>query len=284
MTKPRKRPTPSTGAATTRSTAADVPAPHPVSAPLAPAQEQLLAELVRPLFEEVDEARSVLEAELTVSGVLGLLDVPYQLDDEDAGEELGPLEAKQMLVTAVVYQAQAAGGPDALATLRLLASLAPAPARQAAARAADELAAAGVPDRPWAARLGRPDVLRAWHWGDLTGEQESVGVLFTDRGRDHAISVLVDHVLGGGVKDVWLADGRAAREMHDLVKESASAEPDAFFRDVDVRTAAELLRAALASEPCPVDPEQLEDVQDTLALLRSRAARLAELAGLPAEE
>ncbi len=47
--------------------------------------------------------------------------------------------------------------------------------------------------------------------------------------------------------------------------------------------AAVMLREALAEDPCPVEDDQIEDIAVHRCLVHSRARRLAELAGLPAE-
>src|SRR5674476_1638788 len=62
---------------------------------------------------------------------------------------------------------------------------------------------------------GRPEMLRAWRYGDVFGAQSSVGVLFDYRGREHVVMVLVDHLLGGGVKDCWVSEGLAAKDMRN---------------------------------------------------------------------
>jgi hypothetical protein len=123
-------------------------------------------------------------------------------------------------------------------------------------------------------------VLRAWRYGDVFGQQSSLGVLFTDRGRDHALMVLVDHALGGGIKDAWVAEGRQAQGLRDRVMTGLADEPMAVFDDIDVAAVAQALRDALACPPCPAEEDQHEDVATHLVLVRSRAERLAEVAKL----
>jgi hypothetical protein len=118
---------------------------------------------------------------------------------------------------------------EALALLRVCSVLGPAKSRNAARESAGRLAAAGVADRPWAGRVGRPVMLRAWRYGDVFGAQSSVGVLFDYRGREHVVMVLVDHLLGGGVKDCWVSEGRAAKDMRNSVAAAMAGEPDTFF-------------------------------------------------------
>jgi hypothetical protein len=236
---------------------------------------ELAAAVAHSVIGSVAHARTPLEAELVVSEVLGTVELGVVGGEDDAAE------AVSVLMTSVVEHAERIGTADALATLRVCAALGPTGCRALATEAAGRVAAAGVAERPWAARLGRPDVLRAWRYGDVFGEQESFGVLFTDRGRDHALMILVDHGLGGGVKDAWVAEGRQARGVRDRVMAGLADEPTAVFEDIDVRTAAQLLRDALECPPCPVQDDQVEDVATHLVLARARAERHADLVGLP---
>jgi hypothetical protein len=86
--------------------------------------------------------------------------------------------------------------------------------------------------------------------------------------------------MGGGIKDVWVADGRDATGLRARVVEGLAQEPDVVVEDVDVAEAARVLLDAVACPPCPVDPEQVDDVITHLALARSRAVHLARLAGI----
>jgi hypothetical protein len=123
-------------------------------------------------------------------------------------------------------------------------------------------------------------MLRAWHYGDVFGAQSSVGVLFDYRGREHALMVLVDHLLGGGVKDCWVSEGRPAKDMRNSVAAALAGEPTTFFEDIDAAAAAALLGSALANPPCPEQADQIEDVTNHLYLVRARVEHLARLAGI----
>ena len=68
------------------------------------------------------------------------------------------------------------------------------------------------------------DHQRRYH--DVFGEQESVGAVFDYNNRDHAMMVLIDHSLGGGVKDGWLAAGRRARCLRDRMASQMTTHPD----------------------------------------------------------
>jgi plasmid stability protein len=84
--------------------------------------------------------------------------------------------------------------------------------------------------------------------------------------------VLFDHVLGGGVKDCFVSGKpdqvrahfrRAARHVGQELEDYSPAE------------AASILARALTREPCPEQPDQVEDVGSLLDLLRSRLELLS---------
>jgi hypothetical protein len=141
------------------------------------------------------------------------------------------------------------------------------------------LAAGGVADRPWAGRVGHPTMLRAWRFGDVFGAQSSVGVLFDYRGREHVLMVLVDHLLGGGIKDCWVCEGRPVKQTRNTVAAAMASKPDTFFEDIDAAAVAGLLGSALANPPCPEQADQIEDVAKHLYLVRARVELVAQLAG-----
>jgi hypothetical protein len=87
--------------------------------------------------------------------------------------------------------------------------------------------------------------------------------------------VLIDHNVGGGIKDAWVANGREARGLRNRVADGLADEPDAYFEDIDPATAAEALNDALAWPPCPEQDDQIEDVATYLFLVRSRTDHLA---------
>jgi len=197
-------------------------------------------------------------------------------DDADGKERI---EALTLLLGQVIGYAQGLGTADALALLRVCSVLGPATSRAAAREGSGQLAAAGVADRPWAGRVGHPTMLRAWRYGDVFGAQSSVGVLFDYKGREHALMVLVDHQLGGGIKDCWVCEGRTAKEMRNSVAAAMAGEPDTFFEDIDAVAVAGLLGSALTNPPCPEQADQIEDVASHLYLVRARVEHVAQLAG-----
>jgi len=221
----------------------------------------------------IAEARSPLEAELVLCAAFGALETGSP-DDADEQERH---EALALMLGQVIGHSEMIASEEALALLRVCSVLGPPTSRSAARESAGRLAAAGVADRPWAGRVGRPEMLRAWRYGDVFGAQSSVGALFDYRGREHAVMVLVDHLLGGGVKDCWVSEGRTAKDMRNSVAAAMAGDPDTFFEDIDAAAVAALLGSALACPPCPEQADQIEDVNNHLHLLQARVEHLAGL-------
>jgi hypothetical protein len=234
--------------------------------------EHALNGLVTILLETVSTCRRPLDAELAVCEGFGPV-------DELAPPEATTDERDQMrsaLAAEVVARAARIGSPDALALLRACAVIVDPSVRSGARAAADDLAAAGVVDKPWARAIGSPTPVRAWRYGDLFGSQESVCVMFDYAHREHVAAVLIDHRLGGGVKDVWLSDGRAARTLRSTMGEAMAGEASCYIDDIDLAEAGTVLRAALAESVCPEQPDQVQDVAAYLPLLRARVELLPE--------
>jgi hypothetical protein len=249
--------------------------------------QQIVAEMATGLMRDLSVCRRPLEAELEACELFGvlMLGTRAELGDLDTDQE-DPAEAEKLrtvLLAALIDEAAASGTTAGLSLLRVLSTLGPARTRQIASAQADRLASSGVAEPKWAATVGRPTLLRAWRYGDLWASQSSIGLLFEYAGRQHALLTLIDHELGGGVKDCFVAEGRDASRLHDLTEAEMADLPDASFEDIDARTAALGLGEALARPICPVQDDQIEDLALNEALLRSRTALLAELAGLPVQ-
>ncbi len=231
---------------------------------------ELAGSIARPLMREVYASRTALAAELVVSELMGMsrLACPPATSWDEKSEVVDALMSD---VTAV---AAADGSPPALALLRVIAVLAAPGVSGEAEKAAHGLADAGVADRPWARYLGRPKFVRAWQCRDIFGSQESVAAMFDYGSREHVASVLIDHPLGGGVKDCWIAQGKRARSLRALTAERMSDNPMSFFEDLNMGKAHDVLSAALANDPCP---EQVDQVRDVFAYLPLVAARVVLL-------
>ncbi|MEV0730487.1 plasmid pRiA4b ORF-3 family protein [Polymorphospora sp. NPDC050346] len=177
------------------------------------------------------------------------------------------------MLTALVEDTAAYGGAAALAFLRTMAAVGPATVRPTAAEAADRLVAGGLTDRPWVKDLGNPKVGTCFGYRDDLGAQETVAVTFRYGRREHAIAVLIDHDLGGGVKDCWPTD---EPDQIRAAYRASAAEEGLRFADYQPAEARAILHGALEQPPCPVEPDQVEDVDMFLDLVRSRAALLPD--------
>jgi hypothetical protein len=228
---------------------------------LLPSSEDSLDGLVGYFAPLLEEGTDQLQAELAGSQFLGMMRQGGAAA-EDLPELLGMLAA----------QAEEYGRPVALAMLRVLSAVAPQ-ARAELTAAAERLVATGLTDPPWVRDLGAPVPGRCFGYRDLLGAQETVAITFRYRRERHAFCVLIDHDLGGGVKDCWPTD------QVDQVRTEyeALADPDLMeFREYQPAEAHAILTAALDQPPCPEQPDQVEDVRDYLELLRQRVARLAD--------
>jgi hypothetical protein len=157
--------------------------------------------------------------------------------------------------------------PEALAMTRILAAVGPPEIRPIAEGAAIYMAMGGQPDLPWATGLGLPQPGPCFGYGDLYGARRSIVVVFSYAHRKHAIVVLVDNLLGGGVKDCYPVE--YSSRLRDDYRE-ACAKQELGFRDLDTAMAREVLETALAEEPCPVEPDEIQHVENYLDLLRAR--------------
>jgi hypothetical protein len=176
------------------------------------------------------------------------------------------------MVTELVVQAEEYGGAAALAMLRVLAVVGPDESRPAAAQAADRLVAAGLKDRPWVKGLGAPQLGACFGYTDGVGAQEAVAVAFRYGRREHAVAVLIDHDLGGGVKDCWpTSEPEAVRADYQRVARQLGLR----YGEYEPAEARAILQRALDRPACPVQPDQVEDVSVYLELLRSRVALIS---------
>ncbi len=170
-------------------------------------------------------------------------------------------------VTHFIEEAASTGAPEALAMCRSLAHLGSTEIKVAANRAANTLASAGVKDRPWAHLLGRAELVDAYGYSDDEGGEQSIALEFRYNKTKHVLVVLIDHNLGGGIQDCFVSDDairvfaqmriEALRNGGQLV---AHSPQDASF----------IVHSALAQRPCPVEPDQAEDLSTYLPLLRER--------------
>jgi hypothetical protein len=211
-------------------------------------------------------------AEAVGLDLLGLLNA--YLPVEDAFTDSPAFAAK---VIELIELTAKEATPAAVALLRTIAVYGPQTACSAAAAAADSLVADGLPEAPFAAVLGRPVPRECFSYGDDFGQQESIALTFAYGRKKHAVCVLVDYDLGGGVKDCWItANATATKKKYESLGDGGMT----FYADLSLADGLARLQAALAAEPCPAQVDQIRDTQTYLPMLRQRVALLAEsLAG-----
>jgi hypothetical protein len=232
-------------------------------APIDPAKA--LGVVLSEARDVLSQVRKPVDAELWGSDMLGALSA--------AG---GESDVMAELATSLVPAAEQDATPEALALLRILAAIGSPQLRSAAAAAAERVAAAGVPDPEWAARLGSPTVGQCWHYSDVGGRQESVTMTFGYGESEHALSVLIDHGQGGKIKDAWVGD---ADGLLDKTWLAAENDPLVAFETVDAEDARGRLERAISAGECPDKPDQADDLTAHRALLHARMRFLA--AGQP---
>jgi hypothetical protein len=243
---------------------------EPLDLDLAVDPAELIGRLARRAIAMIDESRTPLAAEMALADLLGMAEQSLEPGDH----EFAAQTLAEMLAGLVLWAGRE-GTSGALALLRVIEVLGPLQVREMASEAAARLSASGLKDRPWAARIGRPRLLRAWRYGDVSGEQDSVFVTFDYMSREHVVSVLIDHGLGGGVKDALVAEGRALSRLRNDTAAEMASNPLAEFEDLTLPAAAVRLAAALAEDPCPVADDQIEDVARFLPLIRARLRLMA---------
>jgi hypothetical protein len=227
---------------------------------LASAAEEAFSNVLAEAEAYLATVRSALDAEMWGSEMLGIV--------TSSGFDLSA--AEDFVADAIVPMAEEAGTPPALAMLVVLGGIAGPRLSSTAAVSRRRPIERGVPEPAWAEGIGAPTVGPCWVYGDVFGGQESVTATFAYGRARHALCVLIDHNLGGGVKDSYVV-GRVPtlrRRMFDM----ASDDGATFCEEVAAADAAHSLRQAMACPECPWLSDQVEDVARTRALLRSRVA------------
>jgi hypothetical protein len=230
----------------------------------------LLVPLLTEAERQMRSIRRPLDAEMWASELLGMLELGAPDDSTVEEREAVTLNLATRLLDHAA-DAVDQGSLSGLAILRTLSVIGPQPARALARDAAVRAAATGLRDRVWVPALGRPEVGRCWRFRDPEGSQESVTVVFRYGKREHTLTVLIDHVLGGGVKDCWIGEDPDGV----LAETRAALEPDGIEVEfIPVEQATQVLSAALARPECPATEDELEDVAMCRELLRGRVQLL----------
>jgi hypothetical protein len=206
--------------------------------------------------------REPVDAELWGSDMIGAL----------SGGAAGMPGVMTALTTSLVPAAERTATPEALALLRIFGAIGSPELRDAAAAAADRVAALGVADPDWAAVIGSPEVGKCWHYGDVGGRQESVTMSFAYGGSEHALSVLIDHGRGGRIKDVWVGD---AAGLLDRTWLAAEDDPLIVFETIGAADARGRLERAVSAGECPEKPDEADDLAAHRAVLHARLRFLA---------
>jgi hypothetical protein len=232
----------------------------------------LVGSIYQDLAGQVRQATGALEAELVVSGWLGVMTATITVGTTDADD------ATYAFLTRLIHHAHRQGTAEALATLRVLAVLAPSEVAAHAHRAAWSLVEIGLVDRSWTGSLGVPMIGRCWSYGDPAGDQVSVNLTFEYGSGDHLLSVLVDHHLGGGIKDCWLGDAPALAWQR--IRELADGDPGVVVEEQPWPEARDFVLTALTRPECPVDDDQVQDLAEFMPIVRARMAHLGGRTGV----
>jgi hypothetical protein len=210
----------------------------------------------------LSHVREPVDAELWGSDMIGALSASAA----DTGDVMTEL------AVSLVPAAEQTATPEALALLRIFAAIGSPGLRASAAGAAERVIERGVPDPDWAATIGSPTVGECWHYSDVAGRQESVTMSFGYGSSEHALSVLIDHGRGGGIKDAWVGD---AAGLLDKTWLAVQNDPTMVFESIDAADARGRLERAISAGECPEKPDEADDLTAHRALLHARMRFLA---------
>ncbi|MGI8657206.1 MAG: hypothetical protein ACR2K4_00330 [Candidatus Limnocylindria bacterium] len=162
--------------------------------------------------------------------------------------------------------------PDIVAALLGLSVVAGQPLGDDAAAAAQALVRQGVKPPAWANEIGRARIAAAWLATDEFGDQDFLAIGFTEAGGGaHTMTALIDHNIGGIVKDLMVAPDGVDRL---LATWHAVPDNDLEAREIPAEEAAGRLRDALNAYDETFDPPST----DAVAFHRQFAlARLAQM-------
>jgi len=232
---------------------------------------ELLAGMAEIAARDADEPADALEAEQWASSLIGTMHArPMPGQDVEA-----------MFLPGFVDALEDLGTREALAALRALEAVcAPDYARRAHA-AGDRLAAAGLPEPPWATDLGQARPTAAALMSEEAFDDGlSVMVEFEAPGVEaHTVGIYIDHNLGGLVKDCFLAG--PLTEVRAQLNRNAPNHGGLVIRDLDLAEARARVAAALYMLDHTYDPPVSEDVRPMRAFVDARMRRLPDGVELP---
>jgi hypothetical protein len=235
--------------------ASDDPDIEQLFAPIAPTTAFVV--ILREAQDVLANVHEPADAELWGSDMIGAL-------SRSGGSEA---EIMPELVRSLVPAAEEAATTESLALLRIFAALGSPELARTATDAAERIKALGVSDPAWATGLGAPEVGDCWHYGDVSGQQESVTTTFAYGDKAHALSVLIDHNHGGRIRDAWVSD---AAGLLDKTWLTAENDPMVIFENLDPAGARDRLRHAVTAGECPRNPDQIDGVIAHRAFLHAR--------------
>jgi hypothetical protein len=225
-----------------------------------------IGELVAALLKSgrgLDGVDDPLEAEAWASAILAMSHkqpVPFELQQE----------LERSFLPRLVQAAERKRDRAGLAMLCALASVSDDPDARAAA---ERMKAHGLAPPPWAAVIGRPQLIETMTATDPFGDQIGYYFLFRYAGEpDHLVLALYDENLGGIIKDAVVAPLQPDTDILELL----GHEPDVEGRMVKPAVAAGSVISAVANGDLFVDNDWSEDFRQNRALLLARMRQILE--------
>lgn len=161
--------------------------------------------------------------------------------------------------------------PDTLALLLGFASVAEGRLRMEAGAAAESLRRQAAWAPSWADDIGQARFTEAWIATDDFGDQDFIAIGFEhSREGTHGIGALIDHNLGGILKDAMLTAGGA----DGLVATWRDIPDSGPIREIPAEEASGRLRDALRAHDQTFDPPSTEAVRHLRALFLARLRQL----------
>jgi hypothetical protein len=218
-----------------------------------PITAELMAAIER-LLEDPDPAPS----ELLVSEVLGI--------GARSRRSLGMLigcDAEQVVADGIVDDLARAASPPAHAALLALGAVASGPTARRALAAARRQRLRGIAEPAWAPALEAPPMLvRAIRATDPYGDVDGLALTFARHGlEERHVAVMVDHGLGGLVKDAFALDAAGLAPWLDAMSGLDITEVDV------TKVAGVVIRGMELADAYPVGPPIDDDYWATKALL-----------------
>lgn len=198
-----------------------------------------------------------------ISHLLGLFGGLLLLGEPDPAEAVG---------TRLISVAHRRRTPEAQMCLWALAAVGSDRLALRARRALTGLEASASQVPGWFDRIGGAEPTSAWRASDPCGDQDGImiGFRYPD-GREHCLTVLVDHLLGGIAKDAVILP-TSIEKVLPTWREDAGIE----LVEEPVERAASRVMKAVGWTSMTIDAPITDDFVDTVALVRARLGSLAD--------